>query len=111
VLVQVQAFLAQAQAQAQAQVMETELELHVDFYQSKLGTRLGLWKPRVHTSYKVEYPLWILSMRIGQCGKCLAWVTIRYFEELVVWMVTFIWVNCHLYRLRVNAILQLQVYF
>jgi hypothetical protein len=38
VLVQVQAFLAQAQAQ----VIETELELHVDFYQSKLGTRLGL---------------------------------------------------------------------
>ena len=57
VLVQVQAFLAQAQAQAQAQVIETELELYMDFYQSKLGTRLSLWKPHVYTSYKVEYPL------------------------------------------------------
>jgi len=59
VLLQVEAFLALALAQARAQalVMETELELHVDFHHRNLGTRLGLWKPRVHTSYKAEYPL------------------------------------------------------
>jgi hypothetical protein len=59
VLVQVEAFLvlALAQARAQVMVMESELELHVDFHHRNLGTRLGLWKPRVRTSYKVEYPL------------------------------------------------------